>query len=71
MQFLYNLGRKNAEEINSNVRLRDTSEIRWIMRRNQTKGTQTDYRERETQTIPWEPPYKLTQSKLMNFFFFY
>ena len=25
----------------------------------QNRGTQTDYRENETQTSPWEPPYKI------------
>ena len=29
---------------------------------NKNKGTQTDYRESETQTTPWEAPYKLIQS---------
>lgn len=27
-------------------------------------GTQTDYRDGESQTIPWEPPYKIKAGKI-------
>ena len=30
------------------------------------KGTQTDYRESECQTLPWEPPYKIRDGKYFS-----
>lgn len=31
------------------------------------KGTQTDYRESECQTIPWEPPYEVIPGKKLTY----
>lgn len=58
--YLCNLTRKNADDlIMPNVRVFDYDSRVMTARNLLSKGTQTDYRDSETQTIPWEPPYKL------------
>lgn len=63
MHFIYNYKRRNIDEFINvhNVEFYE-SEQRSAIVKNQSKGTQTDYRENETQTIPWEPPYRLPKS---------
>ena len=34
------------------------------------KSTQTDYRDSETQTVPWEPSYVIKNGNLVSFFNF-
>ncbi|XP_044589474.1 cilia- and flagella-associated protein 91-like [Cotesia glomerata] len=58
--YLCNLTRKNADDlVMPNVRVFDYDSRVMTARNLLSKGTQTDYRDSETQTIPWEPPYKL------------
>ncbi|KAK0098321.1 hypothetical protein PV326_009515 [Microctonus aethiopoides] len=63
MHFIYNYKRRNIDEFINvhNVEFYG-SEQRSAIVKNQSKGTQTDYRENETQTIPWEPPYRLQKN---------
>lgn len=52
------LEQKTVEETLQNAEMQSymlPSRLEYV----QNRGTQTDYRENETQTSPWEPPYKI------------
>lgn len=68
--YMCNLESKNDELIIPNVRRIFDYDSRIMTARNLlSKGTQTDYRDSETQTVPWEPPYKLATGilKIYNY----
>lgn len=50
------------EEAMKNLR-RGSNESLPRTERIHNKGTQTDYRESECQTLPWEPPYKIPEGR--------